>query len=132
MDFVNANEEQWRTLEQSNLIESYVFGDSVEPTKWRDIGSRLQARGQNTKIIETLEELQDRYRNRDIGGIILLTDGIDNGRLGRLSSTNVTLDSSTRRLLQSFDAHLYLWLSVRLDSRCSGKGAPLQPVRFQA
>lgn len=107
VDFVSGNEALWRDLEQSNIIESYVFGDSVEATKWRDMGSALQGRGTHTNILETLEELRDRYRNRDIGGILLLSDGIDNGRLGRLSGGGNRLDSSSRRLLQSFRAPIY-------------------------
>jgi uncharacterized membrane protein len=106
-EFVTAHEDLWRELEQTNLIESYVFGDSVDTAKWRDIGTKLQGRGQHTKIIETLEEMQDRYRNRDIGGIVLLSDGIDNGRLGRLSVGGGSLDSATQRMLRSFGAPIY-------------------------
>ena len=111
-DFVSNHEGLWRELEKTNIIESYTFGDSVTATKWRDFEQATLGRGSSTRLIELLEELQDRYRNRDIGGIVLISDGIDNGRLGRALSSGGALDPSTRRFLASFGAPIH---TVGLD-----------------
>ncbi|MBT9555223.1 MAG: hypothetical protein IV100_04295 [Myxococcales bacterium] len=68
----------------------------------------LLAAGETTPILETLEALQRRYKNRDVGGIVLISDGIDTGRAGRtFGRGGVGLDGETVRLLQSFGAPIH-------------------------
>ncbi len=68
----------------------------------------LLAAGETTPILETLEALQNRYKNRDVGGIVLISDGIDTGRAGRtFGRGGAGLDGETVRLLQSFGAPIH-------------------------
>ncbi len=105
--FIRDHSAIWRAYEESNVVESYRFSDSLEATDWRDMDQTLSASGQHTHLVETLEELRDRYRNRDIGGILLLSDGIDNGRAGRVLRGGNDLDQETVRLLKSFEAPMF-------------------------
>ncbi|MFT7622074.1 MAG: hypothetical protein ACI9WU_001241, partial [Myxococcota bacterium] len=106
-DFLRDHEALWRTLEASNVVEAYRFSDTLEGVDWRNLGPELAGQGRRTTIVEVLEQLRDRYRNRDIGGIVMLSDGIDNGRAGRTLSGGNDLDRETRRLLDGFGAPIY-------------------------
>ena len=105
--FVRDHSELWRGIEVTNALESFRFSNKVEEADWRDIDKALAATGERTEILETFEDLRDRYRNRDIGGIILISDGIDNGRAGRILSGGNALDQETLRLLRSFEAPIH-------------------------
>ena len=102
--FIRDHAELWKRLEETNVVESYRYADGLEPTDWRDMDKALIAAGEHTRVLETIDELRDLYRNRDVGGIILLGDGIDNGRAGRMLSGGNRLDRETRLLLESFEA----------------------------
>ncbi len=115
--FVNEHEALWRKLEQTNVVESYRFSDVLETTDWRDLDDKLTARGHRTTMVEVLEELQKRYRNRDVGGILVLSDGIDNGRAGRTLDGGNDLDRETVRLLESFQAPVYTFGFSKSDIR---------------
>lgn len=105
--FVREHAHVWRGIEEQNIIESYRFSDTLQPTDWRDMDKALVARGDRTRLVEVLEELRDRYRNRDIGGILILSDGIDNGRAGRILRQGNDLDNETVRLLEGFGAPIH-------------------------
>ena len=115
--FVRDHSELWKSIEETNVIESYRFADGLEPTDWRDFDKSLVAQGQHTRFIEAFEQLRDRYRNRDVGGIVVLSDGIDNGRAGRILAGNNKLDDETRRLLESFEAPIYTFGLASSDVR---------------
>ncbi|MFT5433072.1 MAG: putative membrane protein [Myxococcota bacterium] len=106
-DFIESHGDFWRAAEDSNVLESYRFSGLLESTDWREMDKELVAGGHHTHTLEIFEELQERYRNRDIGGIVLLSDGIDNGRAGRILSGGSSLDQETVRLLRDFEAPVY-------------------------
>ena len=100
-EFIRDHAALWKRIEETNAVESYRFSDSLVATDWRDMDRLLEARGPNTHIVEVLEEVRDRFRNRDIGGIVLLTDGIDNGRASRALRQGAGPDQETLELLRS-------------------------------
>ena len=108
---LKAQEELWKSVSQTNALEAYRFGGGLEgglaTQDWRSLGTSLTSVGDTTPILETLEAVQARYRNRDLGGIVLVSDGIDNGRASKTFGRSGSLDAETVRLLQSFGAPIH-------------------------
>lgn len=70
--------EAWR---RERDVDFYTFSDTVEATSESAVATKPRADA--TRIGEALESLQRRYAARDLGAIVLLSDGADNGRLGK-------------------------------------------------
>ncbi len=60
--------------------------------------------GTESNLSGALHQLQDQYADSDLGGIVLLTDGIDTGAIGERTPRGAKLDTETRQLLEEFDA----------------------------
>ena len=60
-------------LSATSKVEEYTFGESVSPHSGAfSFDERL------TNISQLLQEIEDRYSNRNVGGIVIATDGIYN------------------------------------------------------
>lgn len=70
--------ESWR--QTGHRIDTYAFAETLSPATWSTLGQ--PARGDATRIGEALTELQGRYAGRDMGGVIIVSDGVDTGRVG--------------------------------------------------
>ena len=80
-------------------LELYGFGEGLEAA------SRLSPpapKAEATRIGEALSELRTRFSGRDLGAVILVSDGIDTGRIGR-----GPLDSDTRKTLAALAAPVH-------------------------
>ncbi len=107
VDFVHRQREAIRALEETNVVESYRFGEQLQPVDWRKIEQDLDATDAHTYFLKSFEDLSERYRNRDIGGILLVSDGIDNGRTSQSLADGDELDRETLRVLKAFDAPIH-------------------------
>jgi uncharacterized membrane protein len=82
--------ERWE--QDGHKVDLYTFGEALAPA---DLGSLREApKGEATRIGETLAELHARYAGRDLGGVVIVSDGIDTGRIGR-----GPLDGESRKIL---------------------------------
>lgn len=86
--FVTGNAALWETIQKDNALSFYGF--SAGPRELPDVDAdpetvteHVGATGSETRIIAALQEIRTRYRNRDIGGILVVSDGIDTGAAGR-------------------------------------------------
>ena len=80
-------------------LEFYGFGEVLEPA------SRLglpTPKAEATRIGEALSELRTRFAGRDLGAVVLVSDGIDTGRIGR-----GPLDADTRKTLEAIAAPVH-------------------------
>lgn len=80
-------------------LELYGFGEGLEP------GSRTSPpapMAEATRIGEALSELRTRFAGRDLGAVIVISDGIDTGRIGP-----GPLDSDTRKTLEALAAPVH-------------------------
>ncbi|TNF37362.1 MAG: hypothetical protein EP329_03340 [Deltaproteobacteria bacterium] len=73
---------------------------AAEPAQVRDV---IDAEADQTRIVQALGELRDRFRNQELGGVLLLTDGIDTSVDGR----RATLGLDTQAVLRDLDAPIY-------------------------
>jgi uncharacterized membrane protein len=98
IDAARVQFDSWRR--EGHRVDLYSFGESLGPTD--AMALRAQPRGEATRIGETLAELRSRYAGRDLGGVVIVSDGIDNGRVGR-----GPLDGETRRTLEALGAPVH-------------------------
>ncbi len=89
---------------QQRALENYSFGADV---KVLDQGyDHLKAEQPATWIRQALSKVKTMYRDRDLGGVILISDGIDNGRFGQRR-----LGQSDRRFLRELKAPVHtIWI----------------------
>jgi uncharacterized membrane protein len=80
-------------------VEAFSFGEALAPLAR---GTVPAPKAEATRIGEALSELRARFSGRDLGAVILISDGIDTGRIGR-----GPLDADTRKSLESLHAPVH-------------------------
>ena len=101
---------EWRKLHN---VDFYTFGNSasaggadlVSATEER-LGHEAEAKGDGTHIREALAGVRGRYEGRDLGGVVVVSDGIDNGRFAD-AMTGKDLAAEARDFLRSLDAPVH-------------------------
>ena len=81
-------------------VEILSFGEALATATPESLRAPPQAEA--TRIGEALSELRGRFAGRDLGGVVLVSDGIDTGRIGR-----GPLDGETRRSLATLGAPVH-------------------------
>jgi uncharacterized membrane protein len=81
-------------------VEIYSFGEALAAATPESL--RAPPLGEATRMGEALSELRGRLAGRDVGGVILISDGIDTGRIAR-----GPLDGETRRTLEALGAPVH-------------------------
>jgi uncharacterized membrane protein len=70
-------------------VDLYSFGEALAPTTLASLQTAPAADA--TRIGEALGDLRARYAGRDLGAVVLISDGVDTGRIGE-----GPLDATTR------------------------------------
>jgi len=87
--------------EQSgHRVDLYSFGDVLAPATAESLAGRPG--GESTRIGEALAEVRARYAGRDLGAVVMVSDGIDTGRIGE-----GPLDAATRSTIQALGAPIH-------------------------
>ena len=84
--FIQANQAYFTSLKKDNDLAIYTMGESLKPVGG-ELGPELvsQPSDSETKILQSLAEVRRANRNRDLGGVIVVTDGIDSTGLTALT-----------------------------------------------
>lgn len=80
-------------------LEFYTFGEALAPTTRN---APLVPKAESTRIGEALSELRTRFAGRDLGAVVVISDGIDTGRIGR-----GPIDGDTRKTLDALAAPVH-------------------------
>jgi uncharacterized membrane protein len=87
--------------EQSgHRVDLYSFGEVLAPATPDSLAARPA--GEATRIGEALAEVRARYAGRDLGAVVMVSDGIDTGRIGE-----GPLDPATRSTIQALGAPIH-------------------------
>jgi uncharacterized membrane protein len=81
-------------------VDLYGFGEALAPTTLEALGAAPA--GDATRVGEALGDLRARYAGRDLGAVVLLSDGVDTGRIGE-----GPLDATTRADLAALGAPVH-------------------------
>ena len=94
----------WERLGEDNDLVFHAFAGELRELPGLAEGpetvGEIQPGGRSTAIAGALAGLADRYRNQDMGAILLLTDGIDTGPAGH----RPRLDPATQAVVRDLDA----------------------------
>ncbi|HEX8954572.1 MAG TPA: glutamine amidotransferase, partial [Polyangia bacterium] len=96
-------------LGREHLVDYYTFGSELSPTTLDSLVAAPAPRpvySDATHLREALANLRARYEGRDLGGVVVLSDGVDNGRLGAALSDK-GLDAESSDFVKSLDAPIH-------------------------
>jgi uncharacterized membrane protein len=86
--------------QDGHRVDLYSFGEVVAPATPESL--RNPPAGEATRMGEALGELRARYAGRDLGAVVLISDGIDTGRIGE-----GPVDAVTRAGIEALDAPIH-------------------------
>ncbi|MFT6628142.1 MAG: putative membrane protein [Flavobacteriales bacterium] len=89
-------------------VVTLQLGEPVDP----DDSAELVFDEPNTEILERIDAWRETLEADDIGGIVLLSDGIDNGALGDRVRRGEELDTMSLRILESLDTPIHTFASA--------------------
>ncbi len=93
--------DRWRRERQVDL---YSFGAALRPLAQPEAAAAPEEPATNVQA--ALADLRQRYRGRDLAAVVLLSDGIDNGRFG-----TGPLSPASRRFLERLQAPVHtVWV----------------------
>jgi uncharacterized membrane protein len=95
----------WARLAERHRLDYYTFGDRLAPSTAEALaasGAPGLKRARATRIAEALASLRGRYDAHDLGGVVIISDGADNGRLGQRP-----LDAESLDFLKALDAPVH-------------------------
>jgi uncharacterized membrane protein len=96
----------WARLSAEHRFDFYTFGERLAPSTADALSASPRSRLEDaTRLGEALAQLRTRYEGRDLGGVIVVGDGVDNGRLARPPGT--PLDGETLDFLKSLDVPVH-------------------------
>jgi uncharacterized membrane protein len=62
------------------------------------------ADGNASNLTGALKKVAEEFESKDLGGVVVISDGIDTGAIGQRVAPGESLDEATRRLLKSLEA----------------------------
>lgn len=87
-------------------FDFFLYGEGLESTSASALAS-LTPRARAADLSGALEAVREEYAGRDLGGIIVLSDGIDTGAIGRRVQRNEELDQISAEFLTAFQAPIH-------------------------
>ena len=79
---VRRSEAALTAMAEEHVIDVLSFDDALSPLTLSGV-SDMVADGDETRLVEALNGLSDRYQGKDIAAVVIMSDGADHGRLGR-------------------------------------------------
>jgi uncharacterized membrane protein len=111
--FVRSNQELFQTLEKENDLSFFSVGDGLRPLpnpfETPDSWDALKATAPVTELMGSLTELHRNLRNQDLGGVLLLSDGID-------TRGAESLEEAERREIAALDAPVFVFAPTDDDA----------------
>ncbi len=102
--------EELRPLEESSAddhhFDYFTYGEELMPSS-RGAIAGAEANEPAADLTGALQSVKQEYEGEDLAGIIIISDGLDTGGIGRRIERGESLDESTRELLKSLDAPVH-------------------------
>ena len=92
--------------EGGRIVDFFTVTDRLEPAARDSLVPTRVPDGAGTALTEALAALRERYQGADLAGVVLLSDGIDHGRMGAARTTEA-LDATLAPVARSLAAPVY-------------------------
>jgi uncharacterized membrane protein len=90
-------------LHRDHRVDYYRFGEAITPTTYEALTvSPAPPRGTATRLREALALVRGRHAGRELAGVVVLSDGADNGLFGTAG-----LDAAGRDFLRALDTPVH-------------------------
>ncbi len=100
-DLVRRAAPRFAAWEQGgHRVDLYSFGEVLAPATPESLAANPAAEA--TRIGEALAEVRARYAGRDLGAVVMISDGIDTGRIGE-----GPIDATTRNTIQALGTPIH-------------------------
>jgi hypothetical protein len=109
---VRAVEEALGDQAEDHVLHVLELSDITEPSSGDALANLAPDAGLSF-LLEGVEAFVDAHGARDVGGVVLVSDGIDNGGLGARVRRGEELDAETLEFLDSFDAPVHTVATAR-------------------
>ncbi len=101
------------TPDEEHIYDLFSFDRELAELDPDDIGELpMAATGDATHILETVEAVVDRFGRRELGGIVVISDGVDNGLLGARMRRGESLDAETLEALAALDVPIHTFATA--------------------
>jgi uncharacterized membrane protein len=85
---------------QGHRVDLHAFGEDLKPTTAAALATAEPTEA--TRIGEALGEIKSRYAGRDLGAVVVISDGIDTGRIGP-----GPVDGDTQRVIEELGVPIH-------------------------
>ena len=123
-------------LRKSHVLDFYSFGEGLSPTTEEALALPALRYDEATRLREALTQLRARYQGRELGGVVVVSDGIDNGRLQRANDGgggDSLLGADAVDFLKSLDAPVHTaWVGAARAARRGGGAHRRRRLRLRA
>jgi len=82
----------------------FSFGETLAPSSRQALEKSTEADGRASDMTQALLGIKKYYEGKEIGGVVVLSDGIDSGAIGRRTKRGEELDVTSQALLAELDA----------------------------
>jgi uncharacterized membrane protein len=107
--WLRAQKEALARMSREHILDYYSFGAELSPTTLESLTAPPPAHpvySEATHLREALSNLRARYEGRDLGGVLVFSDGVDNGRFGGAFADD-KLDVEASDFVKAFDAPIH-------------------------
>ena len=101
---------------EDHVFDLFAFDSELRASTHGELANpALTAEGDATRILEAMEEAVSRIGRRDLGGFVLVTDGIDSGQLGGRVRKGQQLDETTGTFLTRLGVPVHVLATADSD-----------------
>lgn len=99
-----TNFADWR---KEHRVDFFTFGSALAPSTEEALRKGAPPVQDGSELREALTALRARYQRRDLGGVVVVSDGIPSGLFSDALTENGELDAEARDFLKSLDAPVH-------------------------
>jgi uncharacterized membrane protein len=93
------------TWRQSHLVDFYTFSDTLVPTTEAALAAGTAPRADATQLREALAALRARHDGHDLGGVVVISDGIPTGKMETAEGGH--FDPESNDFLRGLGVHVH-------------------------
>ncbi len=97
---------------EDHLFEFFAFDSGLEPASL-NAAATVTPDGDSTEILEALRAVAERFGRRELGGIVLISDGVDNGELSGRVERGEGLDADTTAFVEGLGVPIHTFATAQ-------------------